>query len=228
MILVMALVAAVAVQRPHVLGVAHMAVYVSDLAKARAFYEDFLGYGEPYHLMDKDGKNERIAFVKINEDQYLELFAEKTREPNTQLNHISFYTDDAEAMRVYLASKGIKVPERVGVGQIKNLNFNVNDPDGHQVEIVQYAKDGWTRRESGKFLPAARISTEMRHVGVTVGELAPALKFYGKILGFTDIWRGPPDGSRLSWVNMQVPDGSSYLELMLYGEPINKRRITFA
>src|ERR1017187_4498923 len=155
---VVATAATAAAQRPRILGVAHMALYVSDLAKARVFYKDFLGSGEPYHLMNKEGTAERIAFIKINEDQYLELFAEKTREPNTQLNHISFYTDDAEAMRVYLASKGVKVPEKVGVGQIKNLNFNVNDPDGHQVEIVQYAKDGWTRRESGKFLPATHIS----------------------------------------------------------------------
>ena len=34
-------------ERPKVLGVAHMAIYVKDLAKARQFYEDFLGYAEP-------------------------------------------------------------------------------------------------------------------------------------------------------------------------------------
>ena len=33
--------------RPKVLGVAHMAIYVKDLAKTRQFYEDFLGFGEP-------------------------------------------------------------------------------------------------------------------------------------------------------------------------------------
>src|ERR1035438_4160315 len=81
------------VPRPRILGVAHMALYVNDLAKARIFYEDFLGYGEPFHLMNKEGTAERIAFVKINEDQYLELFAEKPREEGFQLNHISFWTD---------------------------------------------------------------------------------------------------------------------------------------
>jgi lactoylglutathione lyase len=42
--------AADAPQRPRILGDAHVAFYVSDLAKARAFYKDFLGYAEPYTL----------------------------------------------------------------------------------------------------------------------------------------------------------------------------------
>src|SRR5438552_12895002 len=81
------------VKRPRILGVAHMALYVSDLQKARAFYKDFLGYGEPFLLMNKEGNAERIVFIKINEDQYLELFAEKSREEGVQLNHISVSTD---------------------------------------------------------------------------------------------------------------------------------------
>ncbi|MEO8027659.1 MAG: VOC family protein, partial [Bryobacteraceae bacterium] len=56
------LLAAQAVERPRVLGVAHMALYVSDLAKSRAFYKDFLGFGEPYSLPRKGGGGDRIAF----------------------------------------------------------------------------------------------------------------------------------------------------------------------
>src|SRR5260370_11435130 len=109
--------------RRRILGDAHMAVYVSDLAKARVFYKDFLGYAEPFALKAKDSDRERIAFIKINEDQYLELFAEKPREEGLQLNHISFATDDAQVMLKYLASRGVKVPEKVGKGQIGNSIF---------------------------------------------------------------------------------------------------------
>jgi len=206
------------IKRPPVLTNAHMAIYVSDLAKARAFYEDFLGYAEPYTLPGKDG-NTRIAFVKINEDQYLELFAEKSRQDGLQLNHISFETGDAEAMRRYLMAHGIKAPDKVGKGQIGNSNFNITDPDGHIVEIVQYEPDSWTRQQRGKFLPETRISTHMTHFGVTIDRLEPAMKFYHEILGFEDIWRGPPAGKTLSWVNLRVPDGTDYLELMLYSKP---------
>ena len=205
---------AVEVKRPHILGVAHMALFVSDLQKARAFYEDFLGYEEPYLLQREDG-SDRIAFIKINENQYLELFAESPKEDG-HLNHISFLTDSAENMRVYLESRGVKVPDKVSKGRIGNLNFNVIDPDGHIVEIVQYQSDSWTTRERGKFMPETRISTHIAHIGVLIGALEPAMKFYGGILGFQEFWRGSSSGIVLSWVNMRVPDGADYLEFMLY------------
>src|SRR6266481_9160385 len=137
------------VNRPRILGVAHMALFVSDLQKSRAFYKDFLGYEEPYVLKREDG-SDRIAFIKINENQYLELFAESPKEDG-RLNHISFLTDSAQGMREYLASRGVKVPDKVGKGQIGNSNFNIVDPDGHTVEIVQYEPGSWTLREKGKF-----------------------------------------------------------------------------
>ena len=90
------------VPRPKILGVAHMAIYVSDLAKARAFYKDFLGFDEPFSLKRADG-TDRIVFIKINDSQYLELFAEAPRQDG-MLNHVSFYVEDAKAMRDYLAS----------------------------------------------------------------------------------------------------------------------------
>ncbi|HZR28047.1 MAG TPA: VOC family protein [Terriglobales bacterium] len=211
-----------AVKRPHILGISHMAVYVTDLQKTRAFYKDFLGFDEPYTLKRDDGAD-RIAFIKINEDQYLELFAESPKEEGVHLNHISFFTDDAEGMRVYLASKGVKVPEKVGKGKIGNSNFNITDPDGHTVEIVQYEPDSWTRREKGKHMPDTRISTHVPHVGVLVRHLDASQKFYGDILGFQEFWRGSSSGKVLSWVNMRVPDGSDYLELMLYSKPPDVR-----
>src|SRR3954452_8948206 len=57
-----------------ILGIGHMALYVSDLVAARGFYEGFLGFEEAYTPPRPDG-GDRIAFVKVNEEQYLELFA---------------------------------------------------------------------------------------------------------------------------------------------------------
>src|SRR5580704_5550028 len=83
-----------AIQRPKILGVAHMAVYVKDLTKTRQFYEDFLGFAEPFTLPNKGGDGVRIAFIKVNDRQYFEIFTEKDRGEG-QLNHISFYTENA-------------------------------------------------------------------------------------------------------------------------------------
>ena len=110
------------VERPKVLGVAHFAMYVKDLAKARQFYEGFLGYGEPFTLPNRDHTGVRIAFAKVNDFQYFEIFNEKDRGEG-QLNHISFYTDDAGRMYAYLKSKGVAVLSdkgSVGKGQTGN------------------------------------------------------------------------------------------------------------
>ena len=203
--------------RPKILGIAHIAFYVSDLAKAREFWTDFLGYRECFNLKQKDSDAIRIAFIKINDFQYIELFTEKPR-GDMMLNHISFYTDNAEAMRDYLAAKGVKVPDKVGKGMTGNKNYNITDPDGNIVEIVEYQPDSSTAREKGNFMPATRISEHIPHVGVLVSSVDAATNFYRGILGFEEIWRGGGDAEKpLSWINMRVPDGKDYLEWMLHG-----------
>ncbi len=201
-------------KRPRVLGVAHIALFVSDIEKSRAFYKDFLGFGEPFKLDNPDGSLS-LTFIKVNDRQYIELFP-GLKPGADRLNHISIQTDNAEAMRVYLASRGVKVPAKTPKGRIRNSNFNVKDPDGHTVEIVQYEPDGWSVRENGKFMSSARVSDRILHLGIIVGDLKAANEFYGGILGFHEIWRGSRDGKVLSWTNMQVPYGDDYLEFMLY------------
>ena len=203
-------------ERPRITGVAHIALFVHDIEKSREFYTGLLGYKEVFKLDNTDGSLS-LTFVKVNERQYIELFPEK--EANTdRLNHISIQVDNAEAMRAYLGSKGITVPEKVGKGRIKNSNFNVKDPDGHTVEIVQYEPDGWTLRDTGKATDGPRISKRIMHLGILVGELEKTMKFYRDILGFEEIWRGSRDGKRLDWVNMKVPNGEDYIEFMLYDQ----------
>lgn len=201
-------------KRPRILGISHIALFVHDIEKSRAYYTDLLGFKEVFKLDKPDGSLS-LTFVKINDRQVIELFPEVA--PDTdRLNHISVQVDDAEAMRAYLASKGIKVPDKVPKGRINNSNFNIRDADGHTVEIVQYEPDGWTIRDSGKALDGPRISTRIMHLGILVGALEPAMKFYRDILGFEEIWRGSRDGKTLNWVNMKVPDGTDYIEFMLY------------
>jgi catechol 2,3-dioxygenase-like lactoylglutathione lyase family enzyme len=200
--------------RPRITGVAHIAVYAADFEKSRAFYRDFLGFEEPYSLAKPDG-TPSMTFFKINERQYIELFPETA--PHTdRLNHISIETDNAEAMRLYLASRGVAVPKTVPKGRIGNSNFNIKDPEGHTVEIVQYEPDGWTVRERGKHLGPDRVSKRLMHVGIVVTALDPEMKFYTEILGFKEIWRGSSTGTQLSWVNLKVPDGDDYIEFMLF------------
>jgi lactoylglutathione lyase len=202
-----------------------MAISVSDLDKARAYYKDFLGFSEPFSLTNPDG-SVSLAFIKVNDCQYIEV-SPGLKPGDDRLKHIAFYTDDAERMRVYLASRGVAVPESVPKGRSGNLNFNIKDPDGHTVEMVQYLPDGWAMRDKGKFMADTRISTRIAHVGILVGDANAAVHFYGDILGFQETWRGSSTGTVLSWINMRVPDGNDGIEFMLYKSlPVPDRRGT--
>jgi len=210
-------------QRPRILGIAHASFFVSDLAKARVFYRDLLGFAEPFSLKRDDG-SVRLDFLKINDLQYVELSTDPAR-GDGQLNHFAIYTDNAQQMRDYLFTHQVKVPNHVSRGKTGNDNFTLTDPDGHTIEIVQYQPDSWTGKSKGQFLPPNRISTRIMHVGFLVRDLDASMKFYRDLLGFREFWRGSSNGTQLSWVNMRVPDGDDYVEFMLYtGTPSAQER----
>ncbi|HEV3041241.1 MAG TPA: VOC family protein [Candidatus Angelobacter sp.] len=200
--------------RPRILGIAHVAMNVSDLGRARLFYENFLGFNEPFSLKNVDG-TDSIAFIKINDEQYVELFSERPQYGG-HLNHIALYTDDVVRMRDYLVSKGIDILEAIHKGRTGDSFFTVRDPDGHLIEIVQYQPNSWIAQSKGKSTPSTRISNHIMHVGLVVGSVGPAMKFYQEVLGFQETWRGSEDNKQPSWVDMRVPDGTDFVEFMLY------------
>lgn len=209
--------------RARITGISHVALWVADLGKSRAFYSGYLGFGEPYTLRNADG-GISITWMKVNDRQSVELFPLEGKKPaeGDSLYHVALQTDDAQGMLDYLRSRGVKapggkpLPVTAKAGRIGNLNYFTEDPDGHIVEFTQYMPGGWTAGKAGQFMPPGRIATRMSHAGVTVGNLEASLRFYRDILGFREFWRGSSDGKTLSWVNLRVPEGDDYIELMLY------------
>lgn len=88
------------ITRPKILGIAHAAFYISDLAKTRVFYKDFLGYAEPFALKNADQSADRIAFIKINEHQYIELFNQKPPGRPAVESHFVLYRRSSQDARI--------------------------------------------------------------------------------------------------------------------------------
>jgi catechol 2,3-dioxygenase-like lactoylglutathione lyase family enzyme len=210
-------------KRPLITGVAHIAFQVSDLTKARAFYGALLGYDEAFQVSET-GISPALTCFKVNERQYIEILPGLPPDKEDRLSHIAFETNDLEALRIYLLSKGVKAPEKVNQGADGNLNFSVTDPDDHHVEFVEYREGSLSRKAKGHYLSTRRISDRILHVGLTVADQASADKFYKDILGFSEIWRGGRDDASINWINMRVPDGTDYLEYMLVtGKPTREQ-----
>ena len=205
------------VARPAIVGVAHIGLKTNDLAAARQFYTGILGFQEPFSLnkAPQDGGGLLLTYFKVNDHQYIEMFPELTDSKMDRLSHISFETTNAEQMRAYLASRGVKVPEKLEPMQDGNRGFDVGDPDGHDVEFVEYLPGSLHSRNFGKFLPDTRISQRIIHVGVIVKDRAAADRFYRDILGFKLQWQGGMKDQDTDWVEMRVPDGTDWLEYML-------------
>jgi len=182
-------------RRPHIMGISHIGLRVSSAAAARAFYEDFLG----------------LRGMAVNRRQYVELIPGLVLDED-RLDHIALETDDAEGLRVYLAARGVAVPERVTRDQA-GIHFTMHDPDGHVVELVQPSPAGRRALERTELASGARVSDHILHLGIIVGDVPASMKFYGEVLGFSETWRGSRSGTELSWINMKVPDGGEYVEL---------------
>lgn len=198
---------------PRVIGLSHVAIQVSDMAKALEFYSGLLGFAEQFRLNHKDGSLMLVA-LKVSDEQWIELF---TGRPSGEvdLHQIAFRVEDGEALRAYLGEHGVKVPPQLNKAQIGNLGFTARDPQGYTIEFVQYMAEGWIVRDRGKYLPEGRISRRITHAGVKVADLTAANAFYGGLLGFRESWRGSSDGKVISWLHLKEPASGDYVEFML-------------
>jgi catechol 2,3-dioxygenase-like lactoylglutathione lyase family enzyme len=202
------------VKRPDIIGVAHIGLKTGDLAAARNFYGRDLGFAEAFSL-DKPSGGLMLVYFKVNDHQYIEVFPELKNATEDRLSHIAFETTNAPQLRDYLASRGVHVPAALKNGLDGNLSFMIKDPDGHNVEFVQYMPGSLHSRNFGKFLADTRISDHMIHVGVTVADRDAADRLYRDILGFHETWHGGMKDDRTDWVDMRVGEGTDWVEYML-------------
>src|SRR5206468_3589370 len=170
--------------------------------KARDYYVDWLGFQQAFALKNPDG-SDRVVYIKINDHQYIELYAEAPKNHGF-VHDAGFETNDAKGMRDHLASLGVKVSEAVKNDEAGNMTFDMVDPSGFTIEIVQYLPDSMTSKAKGKFMPATRISDHIDHIGLLVDDREASLKFYGDTFGFTK----EGDGSK-----MAIPGSADRFEL---------------
>jgi catechol 2,3-dioxygenase-like lactoylglutathione lyase family enzyme len=202
--------------RPRITGISHVAYFSSDMPRSLVFWHDLLGFDLSYDRKAPNSSDTTVAFLKVNDHQYVELLANPPAGSKNLMSHICFLTDGVEQMRTYLGAGGVQVPAHASRTRTGDLVFQITDPDGTTVEFSQPQSNSVEAQGAGKFLPATRISQHIYHVGFLVGHTQRALDFYANILGFRETWRGASNPAQLSWINMQVPDGTDYVEFMLY------------
>ena len=204
-------------------GLASVGFRVSDLAAARNFYSQLLGFEEAFVIPGLHGEIERVAF-KVNDEQFIELLPGLKPDQDQRLAFVAIQCTDLRRTHQLLTERGLK-PAPIAMRPDGNPGFWLADPGGTRLEFLEYVPGSRQHRARGKFLGNNRVSERLWHAGVVVFDPHAAMKFYASALGFRETWRGGPSDQELRWVNMQMPGRGDYVEYMLASQPPNRQQL---
>ena len=203
--------------KPKIFQIAKVQIYVTNLDASRHFYSAVTGIDAPCDWCEHPS-GAPLLFT-LPSHQLLELVPTKSDRANF-LGRICFTVDDLQLLRQLLTANNIffhetdlKILSSHGDRTVPHLL--VNDPDGHELEF-------WTSAD-GPFqplqhpLPATNgyVAQRLIHAGFIVKNQPAMEHFYKDILGFHVYWHGGMQDNRTDWLDMQVPDGTDWVEFML-------------
>jgi catechol 2,3-dioxygenase-like lactoylglutathione lyase family enzyme len=189
--------------RPKITEVAFVRIGVADMQTASKFYHEELKLPK----VNCTGQSAECYF--LSPSQQVELVKMEAAPRGNRIDTIGLYTTDAKALRQYLSARGEK-PEDITKDSEGRISFRIKDPEGHLIQFIQ-----WTNGMAGSVAGGPPLSSKMIHVGFVVKDRAAMDHFYKDILGFRLYWSGGMKDGETSWVAMQVPDGTDWVEYML-------------
>jgi catechol 2,3-dioxygenase-like lactoylglutathione lyase family enzyme len=168
-------------------GIAHVAIRVHDLAASVAFYQK-LGFEQAFDLRKDDVPYE--SFIKINDNQFIELYPVTPKDPTPGFLHLCFEGVDLKAIYDDYASHGL-TPTAVRKAGAGNLLFTVAgplQPSGPQnIEYTQYMPGSLHSNDQGKHLGPDRVASKLIAVALAMKDTAAARDFYINQLHFKPI-----------------------------------------
>jgi catechol 2,3-dioxygenase-like lactoylglutathione lyase family enzyme len=201
-------------------GIAHVAIRVHDLAASVAFYEK-LGFEQAFDL--RKDKVPYESFIKINDNQFIELYPTTEKNPEVGFLHLCFEGVDLNAIYDDYSTHGL-TPTPVRKAGAGNLLFTMAgpaQPSGPQnIEYTQYMPGSLHSNDQGKHLGPDRIATKLIAVALAMKDTAGARDFYINQLHFKPIANDPMD--------LHMPgDSGQEVEIVPAADIGTKARLTF-
>jgi catechol 2,3-dioxygenase-like lactoylglutathione lyase family enzyme len=210
-------------KRPRIKGIEGVTVLVSNISASSDFFHSVT---DPRHVCNFCEDAPTHSFFLFGR-QHITLEQLPATPPSSYLAEVSFRTDDLQQLRKFLKASGVEFEERKTrghAGQSGTLTgLFVHDPDGHNisfVELPQFFPGEWVLVDSTGMRPSI-TPIRIIHAGFIVRDRAAMDHFYKDILGFRPYWHGGMKDDETTWVSLQVPDGTDWLEFMLY-DPAGK------
>lgn len=188
--------------RPRILGITEVRLLSTDLSSARDFYT---------HLVGANKLSPNVFY--LNPLQSVALFDAPSPVPSSLVAEIVFETDSLRDLSAYLTAQKIQFTPRLTTVRTWDVirpaysALSVLDPDGHRIGFRQRPNNSSGTIPTG----ASRII----HAGFVVHDRAAMEHFYKDILGFKPYWHGGMKDGETDWLDLQVPDGTDWIEFML-------------
>jgi catechol 2,3-dioxygenase-like lactoylglutathione lyase family enzyme len=198
-------------QRPKIVGISSAQILVTDYCKSIDFYAAVLG--RPHDgqndcpVLSQEKKYFATAF-RFQPGQQLNLGSFGPPNPYKLVSEFGFETDDLPALLQYLKSRGVDTQP---AGKFPMITITVQDPEGHRIAFTQRGRNSEHANRPAPGNDPQRII----HVGFAVWNQPAMDKFYKDILGFRPYWHGGMKDGTDDWVDLQVPDGTDWIEYML-------------
>jgi catechol 2,3-dioxygenase-like lactoylglutathione lyase family enzyme len=174
-------------------GIAHVAIRVHDLATSVAFYQK-LGFEQAFDLRKDNVPYE--SFIKINDNQFIELYPVTPKDPTPGFLHLCFEGVDLNTIYDDYISHGL-TPTPVRKAGAGNLLFTMAgplQPSGPQnIEYTQYMSGSLHSNDQGKHLDPDRVAVKLIAVALAMKDPAAARDFYINQLHFKPIAKDQMD-----------------------------------
>jgi len=197
----------VALERPKITGLSHLAVYTSNPEGTDHFYREVIGA-----VKLSDPENPQGARYALSDTQFIEVLPLPAGAGINRLDHSAWNTDNADQLRRYLAANNWKTPDHVEKGSDGSRWFEVLDPEGNKVQFVQLPP------HSKPLVAPDATGHHIIHIGFLVHSREAEDKFYRTLLDFRPYWWGGRSKGKVDWVSEQSPDSPDWLEYMLVAD----------
>jgi len=197
--------------RPKIYSIAFVRFKSTNLEKSKTFYSAILGL----RPSSAECRGASDPCFRVGETQQVQLIDGPSDSASAFLEVIALRVENAEGMRAYLTSHGIAC-SKVAPGPNGLPFVAASDPEGHSLVFVEPLMiSGGPDQVTASSQPSAR----MIHAGIVVRKRGVEDEFYRELLGFRLYWHGGMKTGTDDWVDMQVPDGTDWIEYMLNVSP---------
>lgn len=194
-------------KRPRITGIDHVRLYASNLDASKEFYGKFV------QLPSSGGGCTALSnpcfLVNPGPNQQIELKSAPSSPVKNWVAEIAFETDNIAQMRRYLLAHGV-LPGGILTDSNGARHFALRDPEGNPIAFTQRPPTLVDYITSD-----AQVGNRLFHAGFVVKDRDAENRFYLDLLGFKLYWYGGFKDDGVDWFEIQVPDGSDWIEYML-------------